>query len=477
MSTSPPSPPSADTNILQHILSRLDLITTENQTLRADLARLTTANTQTALQQRQEVIRNSRASLRMDPTTRTMPSPAADALDIAAGMTPETRFRRRLTTAEMLVQASPLSPSPPIPVTAGPGTAAVEMTEEEKDSDVLNPTAAGARTKQTGSWTTNEKGLALLVKKLEAPPVLSGSPDDKVTDARQWVTAADEFMDIHLGAGSEGGRLQLVIQWTAGAPKDWLRQKRREVEALLQEGRVDYAVEWKEVKHEFIEMMEGPQYRLLQRTELEALRLGRGKCKTVLFLNSEFDRLAVRLWPSGTDLTALDLVLGDEYGQIIQRSDITLWQDIHRGFGIPQTLAEWKSKTATAWAARQVINRSQSGVTVKDAPNRWGGQSLRSNGEKAAIHNVDAALEGPKETWQRLEGEQEPASLQQVSASPRRQAGGGSSQYQLSEEERTKLMAAGRCFQCFVKGHRSADASCPGRGKPRRKPTLEDLKA
>lgn len=466
------------------ILSRLDDITHENKTLRADLVRLTTANTQTALQQRQEVIRNSRASLRMHPSTRTMLSPAADVLDTVAGrrdtMTPDTRFRRRLTTAEALVQASPLSPSPSIPVTAGPGMAAVEMTEEEKDSQVLDPIGpAVARTKQTGSWTTNEKGLALLVKKLEAPPVLSGSPDDKVTDVRQWVTAADEYMDMHLGAGSEGGRLQLVIQWTSGAPRDWLRQKRREVEALLAEGCVDYAVEWQEVKHEFIEMMEGPQYRLLQRAELEALRLGRGKCKTVLFLNSEFDRLAVRLWPSGTDLTAFDLVLGDEYGLIIQRSDITLWSDIHRGFGIPQTLVEWKSKTATAWAARQVINRSQGGVPVKDTSSRWGGQSIRSNSEslRAAIHSVDAGMEGTKETGQRLEGEQEPASLQQVGTAPRRPAGGGSSQYQLSDEERSKLMAAGRCFQCFAKGHRSADASCPGRGKPRRKPLPEDLKA
>lgn len=489
MST-PPSPSPTNSDILHVILARLDDITSENQNLRADVARLSAINTQTATQHRQDVIRNSRASLRMDPsatlTQANLPVPVTGAV----GLTPASRFRRRLTDAEVL--ASPLSPLPAIPdrITSSTAStvnrAAATSEQEEKDPD--SPTGAGAAAASTTvthtvktAWKTNDKGLALLVKKLDPPPVLSGTPDDKITDVRQWVEAADEYMDMHLGEESEGGRLQLVIQWTTGAPKDWLRAKRREAVALLREGIIEYAVEWKEVKHHFIESMEGPQYRLLQRAELEGLRLGKGKCKTVLYLNSEFDRLAVRLWPSGTDLSTFDYVLGDEYGQIIRRSDLSLWRDIHSGLGIPQTLVEWKAKTAAAWAARLVIAQGQSTAShsYPAQPTRWGGHAARAGvgtttSERTAVHHVEASDE-PSDTWQRQEGEQESASLQQVSAAPHRRGPGSSSGYQLSEEERALLMGAGRCFRCYAKGHRSADASCPGRGKPKRKPTATEL--
>ena len=46
------------------------------------------------------------------------------------------------------------------------------------------------------------------------------------------------------------------------------------------------------------------------------------------------------------------------------------------------------------------------------------------------------------------------------------------------KDEMKKLMAAGRCFKCYAKGHRASDDSCPRRGKPNeRKPTVEELNA
>jgi hypothetical protein len=325
---SPPSAPVANTltaQDLQALFTALQELKTENHEMQQ---RMLALQAQGAVDQRQHVISNSRASLHLVPPTPSH-SPLAPPPRVS-----NPSFLRRLTMAEKL--QTPRTPAPGHRIIDPPNV------EEEQpnpvSSDQANNQQGELMHQKTAPWSTNEKGLALLVKKLEPPPMYTGDTQkDKITDLRQWVARADDYMDIHMGEGVEGGRLQVVIQWTGGAAKDYLKQKKKELDLLYEQGQLTYPAEWVEIKHDFINAFEGEQYRMLQRVELEALRLGQGKCRTPMMLNAEFERLASRLWPSGTDLAAFDHVLGEEYGKIIERSDLNLWRDIYRG-GIPHTL-------------------------------------------------------------------------------------------------------------------------------------------
>lgn len=343
------------------------------------------------------------------------------------------------------------------------------LDEEEKEHE-----EKVVQTPRSAPWSTNDRGLAQLVKKLEPPPMYTGDTQkDKITDLRQWVVRADDYMDIHMGEGVEGGRLQVVIQWTGGAARDYLKQKKKELDLLYEQGQLSYPAEWVEIKHDFINSFEGEQYRMLQRVELEALRLGHGKCRTPMMLNAEFERLASRLWPSGTDLATFDHVLGDEYGKIIERSDLNLWRDVYRG-GIPQTLSEWKTRTAAAWGARQIVNQRTSGGRPTF------GRGYRANvGEREAlpVNELQAAEDDDKDDLQET-GRADPSStveVQQASAGSRAPRSG----VQLSEDMRKQLMAKGLCFSCYKRGHRARDVNeCPNKGKrATRLPSKDELNA
>jgi hypothetical protein len=46
-----------------------------------------------------------------------------------------------------------------------------------------------------------------------------------------------------------------------------------------------------------------------------------------------------------------------------------------------------------------------------------------------------------------------------------------------TDDEVKRILANRLCFQCFKKGHRAGDAACKEKGKAKRKPTSEELKA
>ena len=460
------APESLTTQELRELVTALQDLRIENRDIQE---KLLAVQAQGAVDQRHRVIANSRASLHLLPPTP-FPSPLA----------PPSRpsnplFVRRLTVAEKLQ-----TPRTPAPASRAIGLPNVE------DEELLNPTSNDVATdpeqkhmqmpQRTSPWSTNDKGLALLVKKLEPPPTYTGDTQkDKISDLRQWVARADDYMDIHMGEGMEGGRLQVVIQWTGGAAKDYLKQKKKELDLLYEQGQLTYPAEWVEIKHDFINAFEGEQYRMLQRVELEALRLGHGKCRTPMMLNAEFERLASRLWPSGTDLASFDHVLGDEYGKIIERSDLNLWRDIYRG-GIPQTLSEWKTRTAAAWGARQIVNQRM----VSSRPSGTFGRGYRANvaeREPIPVNELQTAGEDINIDSQETDTADPPSSidLQQASVASRAPRTG----VQLTPETRGQLMAKGMCFSCYKRGHRARDINeCPNKGKrATRLPTKEELNA
>jgi hypothetical protein len=466
---SPPSasiPDALTTQDLQALFTMLQELKTENRDMQQ---RMLALQAQGIADQRQQVISNSRASLHFLPPT---PSPVLSPSPLAPPpRAPNPSFLRRLTMAEKLQM--PRTPAP------RHRTIGLSNVDEEQpvpipsDEDDNHHEKLTQMAQKTPSWSTNEKGLALLVKKLEPPPMYSGDTQrDKITDLRQWVARADDYMDIHMGEGVEGGRLQVVIQWTGGAAKDYLKQKKKELDLLYEQGQLTYPAEWVELKHDFINAFEGEQYRMLQRVELEALRLGQGKCRTPMMLNAEFERLASRLWPSGTDLAVFDHVLGDEYGKIIERSDLNLWRDIYRG-GIPHTLSEWKTRTAAAWGARQIV--SQRVTSGRFTFGRGYGRNVEQT--PLPVNELHAAGEedGDHPQESDLVDSTSSVDLQQASIGPRAPRTG----VQFTEDIRKQLMAKGLCFSCYKRGHRARDVNeCPNKGKrATRLPTKEELNA
>ncbi len=465
MKASSPSASSPDTltnQDLQALFAVLQELKTENREMQHKMLAL---QAQGVSDQRQQVISNSRASLHLlSPTPSSSPlAPPPRASNPS--------FLRRLTMAEKL--QTPRFAAPGHRILGRPNEEEEQPIPASSDEDSNHQEKLTQIPQNTPSWSTNEKGLALLVKKLEPPPMYTGDVQkDKITDLRQWVARADDYMDIHMGEGVEGGRLQVVIQWTGGAAKDYLKQKKKELDLLYEQGQLSYPAEWVELKHDFINAFEGEQYRMLQRVELEALRLGQGKCRTPMMLNAEFERLASRLWPSGTDLAGFDHVLGDEYGKILERSDLNLWRDIYRG-GIPHTLSEWKTRTAAAWGARQIVSQRITGG--RSTFGRAYGRNLEQRPLPVnELHTTEEEVSNHDQESDMADSSS-PVDLQQTSIANRAPRTG----VQLPEDIRKQLMAKGICFNCYKRGHRARDVNeCPNKGKrATRLPTKEELNA
>ena len=236
------------------------------------------------------------------------------------------------------------------------------------------------------------------------------------------------------------------------------------------------------------------------RQRMDSLAFGRGKCRDLLSFNQEFETLRMKLYPTSSTDLAMSQVSADYYGKAIRRGDPELYVEALRfltiAAGLNQDrqpeLREWKAAAADAVRIRDVQREAQRAIQA----NSGGRGGWRA--ERAAVNQLQQqtapgpAAQGPDadpQTWERQEGEQDAGAVGDAQANAvgtRRQGepqtGGRLQQQQrpryLPEDEVTKLRAAGRCFKCYQKGHRSSDASCPGRGKPhQRRPTTEELKA
>ena len=141
------------------------------------------------------------------------------------------------------------------------------------------------------------------------------------------------------------------------------------------------------------------------------------------------------LTTSGTELAALDAVLADEYGKIIERSDLNLWRDVHK-MGIPTTLMEWKELTVQAWGSREIIRRKTEMFhkQVSSKPYRgtyvkgYGSKEERPSAARVAVNELDhRSQEGETGEWERMEGEPTPptASVQAISSNSRQRGEAG----------------------------------------------------
>jgi hypothetical protein len=243
---------------------------------------------------------------------------------------------------------------------------------------------------------------------------------------------------------------------------------------------------WGELKVCLVEDFESKAFRELKKLELKALRLGSSEHSTVPLFTAAFDKLARLLFPVGTVIG--DSLIADEYEELIRKSDAGMWKDIVRG-GRPRSLAAWKESVANAWCTKEILAAQGAASSSKSQGNSnsgWrgrGGKWNRGN-EQRQNHSSGTAVnemstpgaDGDSEADGRDEAQ--PGSsvdVQQLQVKNKKKPA-NESQRMLTGEQHAQVMREGRCFQCYQKGHRINDSACKEKGKPRRKPTAQDLK-
>jgi hypothetical protein len=334
-------------------------------------------------------------------------------------------------------------------------------------------------------------GEERLLKKVKTPPTFSGNDaEDEISEVRDWVEVFDDFLDCVVGPGYDGDlALTFVKNNLRGPAHDWMKAKISAFEEAVANGDLPKSMrqglKWSEVKKLLVEAFESPQYQVMKRFELQELRLGHGKHKTLPIFNAAFDKLSRRLYPIGTDFEnnlILDRVLADEYSTILERSDIYLWRDVVKTG--PQTLSQWKARTATVWSAREVLRSNEHRNRNMQGGAGRGNRRTQFGAGGTSVNEVDTKEDHTvteEEEDEETPG-QAPASVQRMQAdkrtnSSRRPPRPPSKAHHILTEEQMKVVwDKNLCLQCYKPGHHRGDEACGEKGKPRRKPVGGELK-
>ena len=326
-----------------------------------------------------------------------------------------------------------------------------------------------------------------LRKQARAPCTFSGNASDEIPEVRDWVATMDAYLSLMMGAQRDGAfALDYVSTRLVGPALDWMRARRLALEERRQDptlGDVARAPPtWGELKVCLVEEFESKAFRELKRLELKALRLGSSEHPTVPLFTAAFDKLARFLFPVGTVIegTIGDSLIADEYDELIRKSDVGMWKDIVRG-GRPRSLAHWKESVANAWCTKEILAAQDAASSSKSqGKGSWrgrGGKWNRGNEQRAAVNEVSTpGADGDSEAAGKDEAQPGASVEAQQLQVKNKKKPANESQRMLTEEQHAQVMREGRCFQCYQKGHRIGDSACKEKGKPRRKPTVQELK-
>jgi hypothetical protein len=397
--------------------------------------------------QRQDVVKNLRLSVLQSSPLPTTPG-------VPFNTQRQTSFERRLTAAETLQ-------TPHTPPASSPPTA-------QQANTVTSLPSTGDK------WEVDDHGWETLLKKKKEPVPFVGDPSRDKQGVRVWVQSVDNYLNMFL-SDKQGRRLDWVIQTTEGAAQQWLINQRDMSRHLLAAGSLDREVEWVEIKPQFIAYFEGADHRLTWTAEMNALRLGKGKCKDLPQFNAEFDRLRILLAPSSNSGNIeMDEMWGDRYGYLIQVSDDDLYKAVIT-LGLPKALSDWKLKSSVAMISLAVLRKSGGyGGGQQSGGQRWqnrgNGQGSSHSKSTVGVNRIAAGEDDDdsRSASEREEGEQESAAVQNLNTGATRQ------KYRLSQVERRQLSSARRCFNCYGKDHIKANCK---KEIPNRAPAPAELNA
>jgi hypothetical protein len=316
---------------------------------------------------------------------------------------------------------------------------------------------------------------ALTTMKTYVDPFYADSEKDKNSTVVDFVEKIESAMSDVLGDETHL-RLAVVRMHLKEGALRWLN---RQIQELRDAG--VQSADWdRDVRKAFIEAHIGTDTVELWQAKLGELRLGKGKTKTPIELDNQFDTIARHVQPTLTAAErSTDLLLTTAYRDIIAASNPEMFATIvktqpHR------TLREWKTAVATQWNADaqiRAMHRQQNA-----AVNQYRGGSGRGRGGKggsggdrpaASAAALDVAGEtgtdeGPGEESPRKEGQTDHQLTAAASANNSQRGGqggrggrgrGGARGRPVMSAEKQKLYDEQRCFRCHEEGH--TVAGCP----------------
>jgi hypothetical protein len=443
----------------------------EKETAQEIISRLQRENTELRRQRERQAEREQarlrdlrRRSIGLPSTSTPVPATSAMTDPVVASLTSPPR-RIRSSTQRVVIQSPRL-----------------DEEEDDDDGDNAGEVDNAADEMSADEERRREQIVSRAMTKMPKPERFAGKTEEDKAKVKHWCRRITRYLNgVFRGVDAQAERMQFVLGLLDEPASDWMEDVYSE----------EQGHSWEQLMPHFIQYIEGGRdQRSVWKQRLESLTYGRGRCRDLLSFNHEFDTLRVKLCPSSTGHHEMNVRSGEDYGAAIKRGDHLLFAEILRILGPDNQepeLSTWKQAAATAIRIRDITReatRNQEGS---------GGRGYPSF-PRAAAHNIQSAQvrDGGEqaETWERQEGEEDAAAvaLQHATAAASRQnrqggqsTGAASSESPsrpsfLSEDEMTRLRAAGKCFRCFTKGHRARDQNCPARNKPRRKPTAEDLK-
>jgi hypothetical protein len=347
--------------------------------------------------------------------------------------------------------------------------------EYEQERPVVSSTrhSQGLSTRSMEEERIVQKAMSTLTP----PSKFSGESDAEKERVEQWVKSVNVFLDGKFrGVYAPRERMTYVLQLLHGPALDWVYSVWRDEEDQS----------WEELQTSFIQHIRGSMDSREQiNQKMKALTFGKAKCRDLLSYDSAFEQLRVKLYPTSTFNREMNERSGEDYMEGIRRGDRDLYIELRRCLssrrkpGKLPTLAECKAAAADAYA---IVNESRQLSRTSSNFSSYPGRSSQQSSSRPTVNNVD--VRGAEVTEEVSEegmgGEAEASvSVQRANVSSNQSTRGGnqSKSYELTEKEKEQLKNAGKCFRCYTKGHRSSNIDCPGRGKPRRAPTAEQLKA
>jgi hypothetical protein len=308
------------------------------------------------------------------------------------------------------------------------------------------------------------------VIRVSPPQKFSGTARER-SRADTWLGSVNDWLAL-TAEGLDDDKLIMTFGTVLdGSAQTWLRNLRNRADARNE------TLTLQDVFDIFMATYAGGMSQKMAEQRLNALVYGKGECKDLNALDSEFDRLTQELYPGAEESQAAIALLGGKYGEIIRKGDVVLWKEAMRSR--PSTVEEWKAAVQDAYIIIETTKAHESRPPTERHEVRSTFYSKSSPSPSTSTYRSESVQVKEMEDEETKGESDEELQKAEVRSTPR--AGSQPSKERLGThltfKQRSRLSELNKCWVCLEKGHRSFE--CEKKGKPGypRKPTEADLKA